>query len=1509
MATSASINAKIKTFSDDMAIAHLIVHGSPDATVQTDGGRVKTLAKVIRDLEDRNQEVANQIIATITTNLNKQGDTLLANLTTSVNSRADVVLADLNNRVNTLADGILANARAAQAAAEAAKTAAESAKTAAKTSETNAKTSETNAAASKTAAAQSATNAANSATSAGSSATSANTSATQAATSAGTAVGKATQAIEAADAAGASEEAAAISATAASNSAKAAAAAVQSSATSATEAGNSQIAAKQQADLATTKASAAAASATAAAGSATAAGTSATAAASSETKAKTSETNAKTSETNAANSASAAYTNAQGAVNSGTTATTKASEAAASATAAAGSATTAATEAGKASASATNAMGYRDTAGGHANTASTKANDASNYASSALASRNAASNSEATAKKWADSDWNVAVEAGKYSAKHWAMVAEKMLTDGVFDNTVTSDVLSWTSSKIAEELAKKSENNTTSRFLGTAAKADILSTARTIGISGGITAEAADFDGSKNITIKVNSVDASLLTGTASLDTVGNAGTANKLKTARKINGTSFDGSTDISVQWSVDTIPSNADLNNYKSPGVFAVLNDSNAATIVSSPTTVAFSLSVVTVAANVIQTLIESRSANRHIYSRVLIGTVWSAWDESYTSSNPQVDISGNAATVTNGVYTTGTQTVGGNKTFSGNNTHTGSNTVSGTTTHSGALKVTNTTASTSTTTGALTVSGGLGVAGAVYAGSFNGPLTGNASTATKLATPRTINGVNFDGSANITIVDATKAPLASPSLSGTPLTPTPAEGNSTTQIANAAFVQSEIQLAISRLMGGATPAALDTLAELAAALGGDGNFAATVTNNLALKFDKAGGNITGSVNITDTTPATSKTTGAQTIAGGLGVSGDVWATNFRGALVGNASTATALATARSFSLTGAATAAAVNFNGSGNVALNVTSLDASKLSGTASVSTTGNAQTATALAVARLINGVNFDGSANIDIQWEAQVIADATDLNNVQAEGVYYVSANASAATLLNSPTTNAFSLRVYRAAGVIQELTEYLATGSRKTYQRAFYSSAWSAWARIYTTIDAPTSVTGNAGTATKLATARALTIGAAAAKNFDGTAALSWTLGEIGAADAGHTHSDYLPINGSVRMTGRLGIAASAGAIGAATGSVSNLEVIGVGGASDAAFMTFHRPGSYAGYFGIDTNNKWSVGGWSMGANSYALFHEGNLQPSVEKLATARTIGGVSFDGTANINLPGVNTAGNQSTTGNAGTATTLATARTLTIGGTGKTFNGSANVSWSLGEIGAAPATHSHDYMPTDGGNFTGRINLPTFGNSWIAGTGGTSCSIGFTGASTSGSFHAWMAQRTAGGNGFAVGQIGESWVLSFATAANINANTNAATQLITATSGGVTVGGEFWATGNNGAYSDSRIKANFKRIDNPLTRVRMLEGMTFDRLDIQMGRQAGLRAQQVRLACPEAVSELPAPEHMKELLPDGRLLAVNYGALSGLYVEAIKELEKQLLALRREVAQLKQAQSKKFQ
>jgi hypothetical protein len=59
-------------------------------------------------------------------------------------------------------------------------------------------------------------------------------------------------------------------------------------------------------------------------------------------------------------------------------------------------------------------------------------------------------------------------------------------------------------------------------------------------------------------------------------------------------------------------------------------------------------------------------------------------------------------------------------------------------------------------------------------------------------------------------------------------------------------------------------------------------------------------------------------------------------------------------------------------------------------------------------------------------------------------------------------------------------------------------------------------------------------------------------------------------------------------------------------------------------------------------------------------------LQTARTIGGVSFNGSANINLPGVNAAGTQNTSGNAASATQLQTARTIG----GSSFNGTANIS-----------------------------------------------------------------------------------------------------------------------------------------------------------------------------------------------------------------------------------------------
>lgn len=77
--------------------------------------------------------------------------------------------------------------------------------------------------------------------------------------------------------------------------------------------------------------------------------------------------------------------------------------------------------------------------------------------------------------------------------------------------------------------------------------------------------------------------------------------------------------------------------------------------------------------------------------------------------------------------------------------------------------------------------------------------------------------------------------KAPLASPALTGTPTAPTAAGGTNTTQLATTAFVQA----AISSLVA-AAPGTLDTLNELAAALGDDPNFSATITASLAAKLD---------------------------------------------------------------------------------------------------------------------------------------------------------------------------------------------------------------------------------------------------------------------------------------------------------------------------------------------------------------------------------------------------------------------------------------------------------------------------------------------------------------------------------------------------------------------------------------------------------------------------------------------------------------------------------------------
>jgi sulfur carrier protein ThiS len=89
------------------------------------------------------------------------------------------------------------------------------------------------------------------------------------------------------------------------------------------------------------------------------------------------------------------------------------------------------------------------------------------------------------------------------------------------------------------------------------------------------------------------------------------------------------------------------------------------------------------------------------------------------------------------------------------------------------------------------------------------------------------------------------STYAPLASPALTGVPTAPTAAANTNTTQVATTAYVQTEITDLIA-----AAPGALDTLNELASALGNDASFSTTVTNSLATKLPLAGGTMSGAI-----------------------------------------------------------------------------------------------------------------------------------------------------------------------------------------------------------------------------------------------------------------------------------------------------------------------------------------------------------------------------------------------------------------------------------------------------------------------------------------------------------------------------------------------------------------------------------------------------------------------------------------------------------------------------------
>jgi hypothetical protein len=350
-------------------------------------------------------------------------------------------------------------------------------------------------------------------------------------------------------------------------------------------------------------------------------------------------------------------------------------------------------------------------------------------------------------------------------------------------------------------------------------------------------------------------------------------------------------------------------------------------------------------------------------------------------------------------------------------------------------------------------------------------------------------------------------------------------------------------------------------------------------------------------------------------------------------------------------------------------------------------------------------------------------------------------------------------------------------------------------------------------LSGNSTTATALATGR--TIGMTGdvvwtSASFDGSGNVTGTatIQANSVALGTDTTGNYVAV-GAVSGTGLSGSSSSEGGTFTVTSNATN---------ANTASAIVARDGS---------------GNFAAGTITAAL--TGNASTATT-LQTARTIGGVSFNGAANINLPGVNTTGNQNTsgssascTGNAATATVLQTART--IGGV--SFNGSAN------------------------------INLPgvnTGGNQNTSGTSAISTAATVTTSSAASAFKVPFANTTAS-------TTGNYGLLQDSTATfTYNPSTN------------VVEAGTFNTT------SDISLKENICTFENAMDVVAGLRGVRFTWKKNGI-KTVGLIAQEVEKVLPELIGTNA----------DTGLKSVSYANMVAVLIEAVKELKAEIEELKK--------------
>ncbi|EIG4929838.1 tail fiber protein [Escherichia coli] len=364
---------------------------------------------------------------------------------------------------------------------------------------------------------------------------------------------------------------------------------------------------------------------------------------------------------------------------------------------------------------------------------------------------------------------------------------------------------------------------------------------------------------------------------------------------------------------------------------------------------------------------------------------------------------------------------------------------------------------------------------------------------------------NDPNFSTTINNAL--ALKAPLASPALTGIPTAPTAAQGTNNTQIATTAYVRA----AISALVG-SSPEALDTLNELAAALGNDPNFATTMTNALAGKqpldatLTALAGLATGANKLpyftgTDTISQTDLTSVGRDILAKTSVLAVIQYLDLR-ELGTSGEKIPLLSTANKWS-------ARQTFNGGITGAL------------------TGNADTATKLKTAININGVRFDGSADININTlVSRGLVTALEANAQGTSGIQLYEAYNN-----GYPSTygNVLHLKGATATGEGELFIGWSGTSGDHApvhirSRRDTDSANWSEWAQVYTSKDSIPGVnakgdqdtSGNAATATKLQTACTIN-----GVSFDGSTDITLTAAHV-AAFARRATDTYADADGGV---------------------------------------------------------------------------------------------------------------------------------------------------------------------------------------------------------------------------------------------------------------------------------------------------------------------------------------------------------------------------------------------------